>query len=61
MTGSQVPTRNNVTWDMLEFEKSLPGWILRVIRNSGQVASDSRNSLPDDFECVFSHTFINTI
>ena len=34
---------------ILEFEESLIGWILRVIRDLGQVASDLQNSLPDYF------------
>ena len=37
---------------MLEFEESLTGWISWVIRDSGQVASDPRNSLPDCFLSV---------
>ena len=39
---------------MLEFEKSLTGWISWVIHGSGQVASDLWNSLPDYFlVCLF--------
>ena len=39
---------------MLEFEKSMTGWISRVIRDSSPVTSDWRNSLPD---CFLSVTF----
>ena len=46
---------------ILEFEKSLLGWISQVIYDSGQHASDPQNSLPDVFKCAFSHTFTNTI
>ena len=39
---------------MLEFEESLTGWILQVIRYSGQVTNHPRNSLPDYFlVCLF--------
>ena len=34
---------------MLEFEEFLTGWISQVIHDSGQVASDLRNSLADFF------------
>ena len=37
---------------MLEFEESLTSRILRVIRNSCQVASDPQNYLPDFFLSV---------
>ena len=40
---------------MLEFEESLIGWILWVIRDSRQVVSDLQNSLLDYFwVCLFS-------
>ena len=46
---------------MLEFEEFLTSWILRVIRDSSKVASDLRNSLPNYFDCSFSHTFTDII
>ena len=42
---------------MLEFKESLTNWILQVICNLGQVANDSRNSLPDYF-LVFLFSFL---
>ena len=39
---------------MLEFEESMIGWIVRVIRNSDQIVSDPWNSLLD---CFLSLTF----
>ena len=43
---------------MLEFEESLTGWILQVIRYSGQVTNHPRNSLPDYFlVCLFSFLY----
>ena len=43
---------------MLEFKESLIGWISQVIHDSGQVASDLQNSLPDYFwVCLFSFLY----
>jgi len=58
---SAIPRNKSREKHILEFEEFLRGWILRVIRDSSQVASEPRNSLPDYFDFVFSHFLTNTI